>query len=302
MKNNISIKTLFLLFVTIGFWASAFVGIRAALHSYSPGSLALLRYAIASFCMFFIYRWFGRKDFISVKDKLLLMLVGAVGIGWYNIALNYGEVTVTSGTASFIISQGPIITSVLAMILLGEQGSWLSFFGMGVSIFGVFLISVGEAHGLRWEPGIGFILFSTLIGGFYSILQKPFLKKYHAIDVTAYVIWGCTFSLLVYFPDLFHDVRTATANGTLAVVYLGIFPAAIAYAAWSYVLAEIPASRAVSFLYFAPIITILLGWLFLKEVPAVISIIGGLIALFGVYMVNRSYQGSTKLAVAATTK
>lgn len=290
MRNRLSLKTILFVIITITLWASAFVGIREGLHGYSPGGLALLRYAIASLCMLFIYKKFGRKDNIPVKDKLLLMVVGAIGIGWYNITLNYAEVSVTSATASFIISQGPIISSILAIVFLGERASVLSFIGMLVSIFGVFLIAIGEAGGLKWATGINYILVSTFLGSLYSIMQKPFFKKYHAIDVTAYVIWGCTFSLLVYVPDVMRELPTANLHATLAVVYLGVFPAAIAYAAWSYVLADIPASRAVSFLYFAPIITTLLGWIFLKEIPAVISLIGGVIAMLGVWAVNHSYR------------
>lgn len=290
VNDKIPLKTFSWLMLTIILWASAFVGIRAGLVGYSPGGLALLRYAVASFCMFFIYQKLGRKDKIPLKDKLLLMLIGAIGIGWYNITLNYGEITVTSGTAGFIVSQSPIISSVLAIIFLGERARVLSFFGMMVSVLGVFLISVGEAGGIKWQMGIGYILMATLLGSFYSIAQKPFLKKYHAIDATAYIIWGCTFSLLVYAKDVMHDALQASWVATSWVIYLGVFPAAVAYVAWSYALSTIPASRAVSFLYFTPIFTIFLGWIFLGEMPALISLMGGGVAMLGVWVVNRSYR------------
>lgn len=288
-KNKLTFKIMFILAVTIALWASAFVGIRAALHGYSPGGLALLRYGIASICMFFIYKRFGAGDVIALKDKLLLMIIGVIGIGWYNLTVNYGEVTVSSATSSFIISQGPIISTILAIAFLGEKASVLSFSGMIVSIFGVLLISIGESGGMKLAPGISYLLTATFLGGVYSIMQKPFLKKYHAIDVTAYIIWGCTFSMLVYLPEVSHDIVKASLSSTLWVIYLGIFPAAIAYAGWSYVLSEIPASRAVSFLYIIPILTAILGWLFLNEIPAIISMIGGMIAMAGVWTVNKAY-------------
>jgi drug/metabolite transporter (DMT)-like permease len=116
------------------------------------------------------------------------------------------------------------------------------------------------------------------------------LKKYHAIEATTYIIWGATLFLMLYVSHLQHDIANASWLTTLTVVYLGIFPAAIAYIAWSYVLAEIPASQAVSFLYFTPFVATLIGWIWLGEVPVWMSLAGGLCAIAGVWLVNHSYK------------
>jgi drug/metabolite transporter (DMT)-like permease len=290
MMHNISLKTKFSLIVAVVLWASAFVGIRAGLHGYSPGGLALLRFITASFCMFIIYNQFAKKCVIPLKDKLLLLAAGAVGAGWYNITLNYGEVSVPSGVSSFIISQSPLLTCLFAVFFLSERFSGLSFIGMVISLFGVLLISVGQTHGFHLDIDLLYLFLATIINASYSILQKPFLKKYPAINVTAYIIWGGALMLLIFTPNLIHDLKTTSLNATLSGIYLGIFPAAMAYLAWSYALTEISASRAVSFLYFMPIIATLLGWLWLGEMPAMISLIGGFIALFGVWLVNQSYH------------
>jgi drug/metabolite transporter (DMT)-like permease len=288
--NLIPFKTKMALVASIIFWASAFVGIRAGLESYSPGGLALLRFIIAAICMAFFYFQPNKKTLILKKDKFLLMLVGAFGVGAYMVALNYGEITVSSGVSSFIISQSPIVTTLFAVIFLGEQFTLISLTGMLVSIVGVFFISMGETHTLHLTMGLYSILIATVIGGLYSVLQKPFLKKYHAIDVTAYIVWGATLALMIYIPDMLQDIQHASYQATLATIYLGIFPAAIAYVLWSYILTMMPTSRAVSFLYFMPVVATLLGWVWLNEIPSLISVAGGLIALSGVWIVNQSYK------------
>jgi len=292
-------KTKIAIVVTIFLWASGFVGIRAGLQDYSPEGLALFRYLIASICMAIIYYRMPSRNTMRTRDALALMGVGAVGIGIYNITLNYGELTVSSGMASFITSQAPIITTILAILFLGERVNRFRILGFLTSISGVALIAMGEKGGFTWDISILYIFIATLAAGLYSILQKPFLKRYHAIEATTYIIWGATLFLSIYCKQLQYDLSHATLSTTLTVVYLGIFPAAIAYLAWSYVLAEIPASRAVSFLYFMPFVATLLGWLWLGEVPMLMSLLGGLLAISGVWIVNQSYRW---VALTAQTK
>ena len=282
-------KTKIAIIIVIFLWASAFVGIRAGLRVYSPEGLALLRYLVASACMAIIYYRLPQKSLLHVRDVLALLGIGAVGIGIYNLTLNYGELSISSGMTSFITSQSPIITTIIAVLFLGEQLNTMRCLGFLVSVFGVALIAMGEIGGFKWDMGITYVLLATLAAGCYSVLQKPFLKKYHVIEATTYVIWGGTLFLAIYTPQLQHDLLTASFNATLTVVYLGIFPAAIGYLGWSYVLADIPASKAVSFLYFMPFLATLLGWLCLDEVPVWLSLVGGILAIGGIWLINRSY-------------
>ncbi len=269
-------------------WASAYAGIRAGLRGYSPEGLALFRYLIASLCMAIIYFRMPKRSSIKFFDMLGLLGVGALGIGVYNITLNYGELSVSSGMASFIISQAPIVTAILAIIFLGERMHINRLFGFMISVVGIALIAYGEKGGFKWDASLTYIVIAALSGGMYSVLQKPYLKKYHAIEATTFIIWGATIFLLMYAPHLRHDITQASWQATLTVIYLGVFPATIAYIAWSYVLAEIPASQAVSFIYFTPFVATLMGWIFLGEMPVLMSLAGGVCAVAGVWLVNKS--------------
>ena len=275
--------------MAIFLWASAFVAIRAGLRVYSPEGLALLRYLIASACMAVIYYRLPQKSLLRIRDVVALLSIGGVGIGIYNLTLNYGELSISSGMTSFITSQSPIITTIFAVVFFGEKINLLRCLGFTISIGGVVLIAFGEIGSLKWDMGMTYVLLATLAAGCYSILQKPFLKKCHAIEATTYVIWGGTLFLAIYTPQLQHDLLTASLNATLTVIYLGVFPAAIGYLAWSYVLADIPASKAVSFLYFMPFVATLLGWLCLGEVPVWLSLVGGILAICGIWLINQSY-------------
>ena len=125
--------------ITLLFWASAFVGIRAALDSYSPGHLAVFRYLIASFVLLVI-ALFHQIKLPQKKHIPVIMLNGLLGIAIYHSALNFGELYVSAGVASFIINAVPIFTAILAYIFLNERLRKYAWVGIIISFFGVTLI------------------------------------------------------------------------------------------------------------------------------------------------------------------
>lgn len=277
-------------FIAVFLWASAYAAIRAGLEGFSPEGLALLRYCIASVCMAIIYFMSPTRSTMRMRDRIALLCIGGFGIGLYNVLLNYGEISVSSGMASFIISQSPLMTAIIAILFFGERINFLGVIGFAISVLGIACISSGNNTGFTWDMSIAYILLATVVGGMYSLLQKPFLKRYHSIETAAYAIWGATLFLSIFWRHLSHDLHYASLNSTLVVIYLGLFPAAMGYVCWGYVLTEISAARAVSFLYFTPFIATLLGWLWLNEVPVWLSLFGGLLAISGVWLVNHSYR------------
>jgi drug/metabolite transporter (DMT)-like permease len=286
-----TLKTKLALLTTVVLWASAFVAIRAGLAGYSPGGLALLRFLIASIVIYFVfYRSRHGRLPIQRRDMYRVLFAGAIGIGCYNIALNYGEILVPSGMASFIVSQMPVVTTLLAVVFLNERISRYGLFGMLLSAVGVAMIALSHHVEFKFYLSVIYVLFACFAGGVYNILQKPLLHKYKAVHLTAYAIWGGTVILSVFLPNLIHDVQAAPFKTTLVVLYLAVFPGVIGYSTWGYALSKIPAARAASFLYSMPIFATLIGWIWLGEVPATIAFAGGLVALVGVWIVNRSYK------------
>jgi drug/metabolite transporter (DMT)-like permease len=272
---------------TILLWASAFVGIRVALAGYSPGPLALLRFLVASFCMAIIYHSQGLKKNMPWKDRIQLLMAGMMGIGVYNICLNYGEISVSAGIASFVIGLMPVITVLLSLIFLREQLKGAVWIGILISLFGLLLLAMGEGSRADMRQGILLILVSALMGSILTIIQKKLLRIYTPVVITAWIMWGGTLLLLIFAPQLLQEIKIADYQSTASVVYMGIFPAAVAYLAWNYVLKNMAASKATITLYALPLVSTLLGFLLLQERPSLISLLGGGIALMGALVANR---------------
>lgn len=278
-------KTWAAIAVALLLWASAFAGIRAGLASYGPGELALLRFGTASVTLLG-YAIATRMPLPDRRDLPMIALAGFFGITVYHVALNFGEQTVTAGAAALLISSSPIFTALLSTTWLGERLTGWGWAGVLVSFAGVALISFGEGGTLGFEPGALLVVVAAVAASLYMIVGKRPLRRYSALEFTTYAIWFGTLPMLAFAPGLIEQMPSASAESTVAVVFLGIFPGAISYVLWSSALSKMPASVLATFLYFQPVNATWIAWLWLGEVPSLLAIVGGTISLVGVVVVN----------------
>ena len=281
------LRIIIALVICILLWASAFVGIRSALSGgYSPGSLALLRFLVASFSLV-IYARFSKMKLPSKEDLPFIILTGFVGITVYHVALNYGEMTVRAGTASFIISSVPILTGIFSIFFFRQYLKTWGWIGIFIGFTGIAFISFSESNFDKVNWGTLLIFLAALGGSLYVIFQKKLLKKYSALEVTSYSIWAGTFFMLAFLPGLIRDMQTARIGATIDIVYLGVFPGAIAYVLWNYALHKFSSpAHITTFLYFSPIVTMIIGVIWIGEIPNLYTIIAGLVVISGVILAN----------------
>jgi len=150
------------------------------------------------------------------------------------------------------------------------------------------MIAFGEGEGgLSADVGSLFVFIAAISTSIYFVVQKPLLVKYSSLEVVTYAIWFGTLAMLPGLVGIQGEIESASISSTMAVVYLGVFPAVVAYVAWSYILSRMPASRAATFLYVVPVLSILLGFVLINEMPTIVSLVGGGVVLSGVFVVNR---------------
>lgn len=271
--------------ITILIWASAFPAIRAGLADFGPIELGSLRFAIAGVPAA-LYLLITRPGWPRGAEIWRILTGGVFFVALYTVLLNIGEQTVSAGAASFIINVNPIITAIFAMMLLNETFSRWAWVGTAVSFAGIGLIAFGEGEGLSLNLGALFVLGAALCNTVTTIAQKPLFKTRKPVTVAAWNILIGSLILAPWLPSALAQVPAASTEALISVIYLGIGPSMIAYATYSIMLSKFPASRASNFLYSVPPISTLLGFLWLGEVPGLIAILGGAMALAGVVIVN----------------
>jgi drug/metabolite transporter (DMT)-like permease len=284
--------------VTVLLWASAFVGIRAVVGRFSPISLAIVRYFVASLVLATVLV-VNRTELPPLRVWPRLALVGLMGISVYNVALNFGSTRIPAASASFLVNTAPIFTAILAMVLLGEVANLVVYAGMLLGFVGATLIVLGEGSPLQFGLPALLIVLAAIAQSLYFTVQKPLLQRYTPLQVVAVAVWLGTLFMLPLAGDTIRSWAVAPWDVRLLILYLGVFPAALAYVSWSYALSRMKASVAASFLYCVPPTTLLLGWVLLHEAPTLLSIGGGLVALCGVSIVGAGRRAPARQTVIA---
>ncbi|MFM0205176.1 DMT family transporter [Paraburkholderia fungorum] len=269
---------------TIVSWASAFPFIRIGLQGLSPLQLAAARFATAALL---VIAWlvFRRPRLPTWRDGVRFVLCGFLGVALYNALLNTGEKTVAPGAASFIVNTLPIFTALLAAVFLGERFNRWGWLGSLISLAGIAVIARGQPGGLTLGAGSTLILGAALCSASYFVLQRRLIPVYGALTCTAYTLLAGAVLLAPWLPGALSSLGSAPHGTLQAVLVLGVFPAALGYATWTFALGYFGAARAANFLYLTPAVATALSALLTGERPGLATLCGGLMAIAGVVFV-----------------
>jgi drug/metabolite transporter (DMT)-like permease len=283
--------------VTVVLWASAFVSIRKAGSAYSPGALALGRLLTGAIVLVAI----GLIRRVGPPPRAAwpgIVISGVLWFGAYMVLLNWGEREVDAGTAALVVNVGPVLIALLGGWLLHEGLPRRLLAGMAVSFAGAVVVGLSMSDGGRSSVlGVLLCLLAAMAYAGGVVAQKPALRHATALQVTTY---GCLVGLLACLPFagvLVTEAAHAPRSATLNMVYLGVFPTAVAFTTWAFALARTTAGRMGATTYVVPALVVLMSWLFLGEVPGLLTLGGGLLCLAGV-AVSRRRTGRRERAMA----
>jgi len=288
--------------VTIVLWASAFVGIRAVTADLSPTSLALGRLTIGSIALGVLV---ALRGFVRPTRRDLVRIL-ASGLSWfaiYNVVLNTAERSIDAGTASMLVNTGPIFLAILAGVFLHEGFPPRLVLGCAVAFVGAIVIGLAttSADAISGISPVGVVLCiaAALAYAIGVTLQKPALRRIPAAQVTWMACLTGAILLLPFAPTLVSELGTAHATSLGWLVYLGLFPTAIAFTTWAFALNRTAAGRLGSTTYLVPPMVIAMSWLALGEVPSAVAIAGGILCIGGVIVArSRSFSVPFRRRVA----
>ncbi|NUW38080.1 DMT family transporter [Nonomuraea sp. SMC257] len=288
--------------VTVVLWASAFVSIRSAGAAYSPGALALGRLLAGTLVLGAIalvrrVGWPPRAAWPGIATS------GVLWFGVYMVVLNWGEREVDAGTAAMVVNIGPILIALLSSRLLGEGLPRPLLAGMGVSFAGAVVVGASVSGG--GHASVVGVLLCLLAAMSYAggvVAQKPALRHAGALQVTFYGCLVGTVACLPFAGVLVSEAARAPLSATLNMVYLGVFPTALAFTTWAFALARTTAGKMGATTYAVPVLVVAMSWALLGEVPGLVTLLGGALCLAGVAVSRRPAARAPREPVASPVR
>ncbi len=288
--------------LTVALWASAFVAIRYADRELSPGALALGRLLVG--CLALGLLVLVRREPLPDRRQLGgIVVCGVLWFGVYNVSLNAAETRIDAGTAAMLVNVGPILIAIFAGVILREGFPPRLFAGCLVSFAGVVIIGLATSrHGLHEILGAVLCVVAAFAYAGGVVAQKPVLRHTSPLMVT----WlACTIgavSCLPYAGTLVHDLGHARGSTIAWTIYLGVAPTAVGFVTWAYALAQTTAGKMGSTTYLVPPLALLFGWAFLGEVPPILVLPGGALALAGVALARTRGRRAAAVHNASTAR
>jgi drug/metabolite transporter (DMT)-like permease len=267
-------------------WASNFVLGRTLREEIGPLMLTTSRVAVASLFFAVILGRSAVKERLLLRHWALLTAMALTGVLGFPFLLYRGLQLTTATDAVLINATGPLMTAVLAAILLRERLFPRHVLGGVITFFGVALIvSGGSFERLhQWHVNVGdlYILLAVVLWGLYSVISRKATRTRTVFSVTTISTW---IGLPFFLGAAAVGSEPATINWSwhlvLAVVYIGIFPSGVAFLSWNEGVRRVGANRAMVFYNMLPVYGSILGVILLGESLGTQHFIGGGLILAG---------------------
>ena len=266
-------------------WAYSPSGVHMGLHSYSPGQLALLRFLIASVFMAGV-AWVVGIGRPHVRDLPWLLVLGFFGVFLHHISLNHGQQWVTAAASSVLAQSAPLFSVLIAFFCLKERVSIWRWGCVLLGLAGVLVVIWGDQGVGDIDPRGLLILLAACSWSVYFAIQRHYAHRYSPLTMACYMVWSGTLMLCVNLPGLPAAIMQAPLPENFAVLVLGIFPSALAYLAWGYVLKHVEVSRASVAMYLIPPVAMVMAATLLGEHVALQVILGAVIVLASVAAIS----------------
>jgi drug/metabolite transporter (DMT)-like permease len=270
----------------------AFVAIRRADFELSPINLALLRWLLAS-AGFLAVSPFLLKPKVKFerRDLLRLLVISLLNVPAYHLALNFGETTVSSGLAGFLVAMGPVLIAVFSAVLLKEKLGRKLALALAIGVAGTLVmfvpdLSLNSAGSILGPLEVLVAAFSFAL---FSVLSKPLVTKYGSASVTIWAALAGTLMLLpLLSPNFGAETISLSLEGWISVLFLSLLSTVAGYLMFYALVSRSALSKVGIQMYLIPVVSVIGGILLLQEGLNTYTIAGGAVLLLSVAIATRS--------------
>jgi drug/metabolite transporter (DMT)-like permease len=283
-----------LLGLMVTFWSLNYIIGKVALREFPGLLLSGLRVliAVAALTPFFLTSRKRRPEGGWNRRELgLLMVLGFIGVGLNQLFFVLGLGRTSVAHASILMGMTPLLVLLLAFLNRLEKLTLRKLAGMGIALVGVAVLNAAPENGSKPTVlGDLLIFLASFTFAIFTVGGKRLTRRYPGITVTAvsYAAGALLLLPLVIHGSASFDYSAVSLGGWAALLYMALFPSALAYLIFYYALTKIAASRVSAFAYLQPLMATVLAAPLLGESLSLLVGLGGGLVLAGVYVTERT--------------
>jgi drug/metabolite transporter (DMT)-like permease len=230
------------------------------------------------------------------------LMIGVIGLIPASVLLAWGIDRSTASNAALIYLMVPIITAILASMILTERMTLVRWLSLGISLIGVLILSDFNWRELqlansKFLLGNVLVLLACGASSFYNVYCKGLLRRFSPLQV---LVYGYVIALIVSLPLLawveplsLHAVANYGWSVWTALAVLSVFSWGLAMVLWMFLLTRLDVSQASVSIYLLPFLGVLISAATLKEHITPTMIVGGLVTLAGTILITSLEPTST---------
>jgi len=291
--------------LVIVIWAFNFIAVKIGLRSLSAATLASFRVVLAGAVMLPFYRFCSRlpafaetaesrRRKFTGRDLWTFLYMGFFGVVMNQVCFTVGLRYTSVSHAAVIVGMGPIYTLILAVLFHVEKATWRKATGTAIAFGGVAVLASENGISPHSPSVLGDAITMTGSIGFamYVVLRKRLGGHYDALTLKAFSHYAGAVIVLpvaVYRAVLLGSAeqwRAIAWTGWAALLYMAVFSSAVAYVFYFWVLRYLEASQLSAFTYLLPVVATILGIVWIGEKGSWGQVLGGVLALSGVYWIE----------------
>ena len=277
--------------LTVGIWGLTFISTKVLIeHGLSPQEIFLLRFLMAYLGIWFIS---PRKLFAdNWKDELWLLWGGVTGGSFYFFTENTAlEITLATNVA-FIVCTAPLLTTILSLLIYKKENATAGLVGGSLlALVGVALVVYNGHFILKISPLGDFLtLLAAFSWAFYSLIMKKMSGRYRTTFITRKIFF---YGILTILPAFILHPWQFSLSGLwqpavwMNLLFLGVLASLVCFVVWNIILKQLGTVRASNYIYLNPLFTLIGSAVLLDEQFTVMSLMGAMLILGGVYWAGK---------------
>lgn len=276
------------LVATVLMWAVNFSVVKAALRHFTPMAFTSIRLVGASLC-FLAIALLQPAPKLLPSDRSRFVVLGLIGHTLYQILFILGIDATSASSSAILLGLTPVFVALLSLFLSSDKPRPGAFFGIGVSLLGVYLVLRDSMSGGGSLLGDALTLGATFCWSLNTVLSQPMVARYGTLKTSA-----CAFSigslafLPLGLPELYRMAPASIpASAWWALGYSIVFSLVVAYCLWYFAVGRIGPTQTAIYSNLTPVAATVVAYLALDEPLGRRKLLGAVVIFLGIYLVRR---------------